>query len=483
MASLRSRLAALTSYDVFPEFSAKVRRLIYNPLGVLTLAALASLLCGLFLHPQGFALAGGLLVVILLGLAWPWLTLRGLSGTLAFDRARVVEGEPVTVSLHVRNRWPWSAWGLAVRHGFGPVPLPDPATRPIETRGLPPSVPPVAGIASAPRRRSIRCSWSFVPGCRGVYPDAPVLLTTGFPFGIREYSRTLHVEGRLLVWPLTVPVGPVPPTGGERLAEGSVSRNKVGSNGDVLGVRPYRRGDSPRRIHWGQSARHDRLIVCELQTNSRPVMQLVLDVASNSHQGTGRDSSREWAIRVAASLAKGWLEEGAQIGLVCGRWVVPAASGLSQLQRIMDILAQVPPTASGLAHAPPHRDHPDHPDHPDHSAPPDQPSLADLLNRPECRSFREGLQIIITTDRAAATLTGLAPDPAQRWLILRAEGFSGGAGAQAGAGVAAAAATGDGRSRVGELLHLPMRPWLVIESADQVPSQLRGAWSEALHGS
>jgi hypothetical protein len=106
-----------------------------------------------------------------------------------------------------------------------------------------------------------------------------------------------------------------------------------------------------------------------------------------------------------------------------------------------------------------------------------------LLNRPECRSFREGLQIIITTDRAAATFTGLAPDPAQRWLILRAEGFGGGVGTQAEAGVAAAAATGDGRSRVGELLHLPMRPWLVIESADQVPSQLRGAWSEALHGS
>jgi uncharacterized protein (DUF58 family) len=296
------------------------------------------------------------------------------------------------------------------------------------------------------------------------------LLTTGFPFGIREYSRTLHVEGRLLVWPLTVPVGPVPPTGGEQLAEGSVSRNKVGSNGDVLGVRPYRRGDSPRRIHWGQSARHDRLIVCELQTNSRPVMQLVLDVASNSHQGTGRDSSREWAIRVAASLAKGWLEEGAQIGLVCGRWVVPAASGLSQLQRIMDILAQVPPTWPGSAHAPHQRDQRDQPD---------QPSLADLLNRPECRSFREGLQIIITTDQTAATFTGLAPDPAQRWLILRAEGFGGGVGAQAEAG----AAVGDGRSRAGGLLHLPMRPWLVIESADQVPSQLRGAWSEALHGS
>lgn len=496
MASLRSRLRALSNYDVFPEFSAKVRRLIYNPLGVLALAALASLMCGLFLHPQGFALAGGLLVVIVLGLAWPWLTLRGLSGTISFDRVRVVEGEPVTVGLHLRNRWPWSAWGLAVRDGFGVTPMPNPATRPIETRGLPPAVPPVAGIASAPRRRSIRCSWSFVPRCRGVYPDAPVRLTTGFPFGIREYSRQLTVEGRLIVWPLTVPVGPVPLTGGERLAEGSVSRNKVGSNGDVLGVRPYRRGDSPRRIHWAQSARHDRLIVCELQTNSRPVVQLVVDVAPASHRGDGSDSSREWAIRVAASLAKGWLEEGAQIGLVCATRVVPVASGLSQLQRIMDTLAQLPPsnpttthasTAPQASTATTRTGQPGTHQSGTHQPGTHQPGLADVLNRPECRSFREGLQLIITTDLTAANFTGLTPDPAQRWLILRAAGFTESARptddntANAHAGPTNNAHAGTANAV--ELLHLPMRPWLVIESAEHVPSQLRGAWSEAMHGS
>lgn len=62
-------LRALATYDVFPEFSAKVRRLLYNPLGVLILAALTALLCGLFLHPQGFVLFGGVLAVVLLGTA------------------------------------------------------------------------------------------------------------------------------------------------------------------------------------------------------------------------------------------------------------------------------------------------------------------------------------------------------------------------------------------------------------------------------
>ncbi len=111
-------LRSATTYDVFPEFSARVRRLFYNPLGVLILAALAALLCGLFLHPQGFVLGGGVLAVIVLGIVWPWLSLRGLTGSIAFDRVRVSEGDPVEVCLTLRNRLPWSAWGLAVRYGF-----------------------------------------------------------------------------------------------------------------------------------------------------------------------------------------------------------------------------------------------------------------------------------------------------------------------------------------------------------------------------
>lgn len=52
-------LRAVATYDVIPAFSAKVRRRLYNPLGILLLAALTALLCGLFLHPRGFVLLGG----------------------------------------------------------------------------------------------------------------------------------------------------------------------------------------------------------------------------------------------------------------------------------------------------------------------------------------------------------------------------------------------------------------------------------------
>ncbi len=425
----RAWLREITTYDVFPVFSARVRRLLYNPLGVLLLTALAALLCGLFLHPRGLVLCGGIVAVVVLGVAWPWWSLRWLSGTIAFARTRTTEGEEVEVRLTLRNRLPWSAWGLSVRDGFARH----------GEQGE--SAPPVATIASTPGRCTASCRWSFVPGCRGVYPLSPPRLTTGFPFGLWENQRQVRVETPLLVWPRTFAVGPVPLVSGDQQVEGNVSRKKVGSNGDVLGVRPYRRGDSPRRIHWGQSARHDRLIVCELQSNARPVIQLILDADPRVHAGTGPDGSREWAIRIAASLAKGWLEAGAQVGGAWSGQVIAPVSGQQQLVRLLDGLAQLPDTPG--------------------------PTLIETLAHPACRGFQDGLQVIVTTDRVLAD-TGLSPsaDEQQRWVILQTAAFRG--------PTDSLPAPGD---------HLPVRPWLWIDAVERIPLLLRGAWKEAQHGS
>src|SRR5258707_15631353 len=98
----RSRLRALATHDFCPAFSRRVRRVVYNPLGVLLVAAAVALVCGFFLHAQGFIFAGGIVAVVGLGVVWPWLSLRGLTGTLAFDRPRTSEGESVGVRLTFR---------------------------------------------------------------------------------------------------------------------------------------------------------------------------------------------------------------------------------------------------------------------------------------------------------------------------------------------------------------------------------------------
>jgi hypothetical protein len=79
-------LQSFSKVDYFPEFSAKVRKLVYNPCGVLVAFILMSLLCGTFIHPQGFIIGGGLLFVLILGLVLPWITLRGTFSKVIFSK-------------------------------------------------------------------------------------------------------------------------------------------------------------------------------------------------------------------------------------------------------------------------------------------------------------------------------------------------------------------------------------------------------------
>jgi uncharacterized protein (DUF58 family) len=342
-------LVRLATYDVSPEFSRRVRGVVLSPLGVLLIAAAVAILVGLVLHPRVFALAGGLLLVALGGVCWPWVTVRACRAEIRFDRERCSAGEPVVVTITLQNPLLWGARGLTV---VG------------DTQESPPvRLPVVSG------RTRTEARWEFVPPGRGVYPRTSWQIATGFPFGLWMVRKPVRVERPLVVWPQTLPVGPVPVAHGEDVAEGTVSRNRAGSSGDLFGVRPYRRGDSPRWIHWAQSARHDRLVVCELQSNSRPVVLLILDLDEANHT-PGDNGTREWAIRVAASLAAGWLETGAQVGAAWGDVVCEPQSGNGQRDRILDGLARI-----------------------DRSAIP----LETLLQNPQLRAARAGVVVRIGT--------------------------------------------------------------------------------------
>lgn len=199
--------------------------------GSLCMVAVAAVLCGLFVHFNARVLLAAVLVVLVVGTVWPWVSTRGLRATLSFAAARAREGEPVRVRLDVRNWLPLGAWGVRVRGGLSEDGDAE------------------VSLAVVPGWKQTRFEWEFVPGCRGEYPLLPPRLTSGFPFGLWEASRPIASDTPLLVWPAVFAVSGVPESASNsRSREGVVPRNRTGDEA-VWGDRffPSEGGETHRR--------------------------------------------------------------------------------------------------------------------------------------------------------------------------------------------------------------------------------------------
>ena len=118
-----------------------------------------------------------------------------------------------------------------------------------------------------------------------------------------------------------------------------------GHDGDVIGTRPYRYGDSTRHVNWAKTASSGRLVVLERQTAAQKSIRIVMDLASKHHHGFGSRGSYEWAIRIAATLAKHLHLHQSQIRLSCSGLPAEFANESTNargLSPILDFLAMLP---------------------------------------------------------------------------------------------------------------------------------------------
>ena len=298
---------------------------LYRPLSVLSLAGVASLLCGLFVAPQGLVVFAAILAVIAIGCVWPWLGMRGVSCRLRFTSARTEEGKPVEAELEITNRWPWPVWGLSIEGGFCET---EQGTEDIAI-----AVPRVGGWS----RGSFR--WDFTPSLRGRYPQGSPQLATEFPFGLWKAKRRVEVLSTLIVWPERFTLPPlVLPCGAQSWA-GQPNDFSTGTMGHRTAVREYRRSDSMRQIHWAKTALYDKLISFDREGLAVADAIISLDAHPVLHRGTGRQSSFEWTIRIAASISETLLRQGVNVTVASQVGQFHAHSNGSQPTSLMDWFA------------------------------------------------------------------------------------------------------------------------------------------------
>ena len=235
-----------------------------------------------------------------LGLPVAALLLPARLGDLQVTRRhalRVVAGQPVEVVHTVCNTGdrpsPPLHWTDRV-DGLSPVVLAVPA------------LAPGARASFTEHRTALR---------RGVYDGASALLSSAAPYGLLRVGREVAGAARLIVHPAAVPARELDPVGS--VGGATHSRPLAGAGTEVLGLRPWRPGDSARSVSPRATARHGRPVVLERERDSGRSLLVLTG-------GGGAGPVWEAGVAQAAALAVQATRDGAPPVLLGG----PPPTGL-----------------------------------------------------------------------------------------------------------------------------------------------------------
>lgn len=167
---------------------------------------------------------------------------------------------------------------------------------------------------------------------RGPLKLERVRLTTNFPFGLFEKSRTFELEDLIVVWPRRgFSCEPPEADHGLQTGEHGNQRHRDGT-GDVQGLRELADGEDARRVHWKKSATAGKLLKVEREREDRKQYTLKIGTVT-----PGDDLERECEETAAATSRL--LAEGHDVGLEAGGRRIRPGSGPGHEKRILTALA------------------------------------------------------------------------------------------------------------------------------------------------
>lgn len=184
---------------------------------------------------------------------------------------------------------------------------------------------------------------------RGAWRYGPVQLVSGDIFGFAVKRQKLKLENSLLVYPRILPITVLGLPAQHPFGEFPSNRRVLEDPLRTMGAREYLPGDNYRHIHWKATARRRELQTKVFEPSSTRPLALFLDINTTQHYFEGVDPAlREFAITVAASVARWAWENGEAVGLYSngalpagGRVQVQPSSHPDQALRILEALARM----------------------------------------------------------------------------------------------------------------------------------------------
>ena len=117
--------------------------------------------------------------------------------------------------------------------------------------------------------------YSTIVHRRGLHVFPKIKMTSRAPFGFSQKRGELSVDTSILVYPEVKKLHSLSLLDRQPAAE--LTNPRAGMGSEVIGVRAYRPGDSPRHIHWRSVARRGQLISKEFAEETQPGVTVVLD--------------------------------------------------------------------------------------------------------------------------------------------------------------------------------------------------------------
>jgi uncharacterized protein (DUF58 family) len=224
-----------------------------------------------------------------------------------------------------------------------------------------------------------RIDWRVRTLCsrRGRFYVGPVTATTGDPLGLFTRTVPLASQRELLVLPAVLPIGRFNLFPGIMPGRGRGAQRSLQTTTNAVTVRDYVPGDAMSRIHWPSTARLQRFMIKEYDLDPTIDVWIALDLDATVQAGEGRNSTEEYGVTIAATLANYFLRTDLSVGLVLNDesgMVLGLDRGSRQLDRTLEVLA--------VAHSS------------------DAPSLSMTLTLNEVRFMRNSALVVITPSRA-----------------------------------------------------------------------------------
>ena len=282
---------------------------------------------------RGIALIYGLFSVLVVVLLLAWLLpMRSLKSiTVKRDMAKIAhEGEMLNYAVQLSNSGIFGFYFLRIH---------DWVNFAVAEQQL-----PMGFIAkldkSAQFEFSVRCD------LRGLHKVGPLFISSGYPLGIRDHTQAVTDSSQeILVYPSTFLIEQInflESNQSDGLGDQNLARD--GGHELYMGLREYRRGDPPRNIHWRASARSNTLYTKQYESVHDTEVSILLDLNGGRHYGEGKEHSLEYAIKIAASIAKYFLLQGKTVSLIGEgkeRLALHRVNHINNLPKVLKVLALV----------------------------------------------------------------------------------------------------------------------------------------------